>query len=92
MAASGPNVTMPTVISPIMDKEGRLTPDWSAFFKALQNLALAGSRYGTTANRPTSVMPTRYIGMPYYDTTLGQPIWLESVNPDVWVDATGTPV
>jgi hypothetical protein len=29
--------------------------------------------------------------MPYFDTTLGYPIWLESVNPDVWVDATGTP-
>jgi hypothetical protein len=41
--------------------------------------------YDTTANRPAS--PTN--GMPFFDSTLGIPIWWNSTQ---WVDATGTPV
>lgn len=39
---------------------------------------------GTTANRPT----LRYTGMPYYDITLGKPIFY-SGSGNTWVDATG---
>ena len=41
---------------------------------------------GTTANRPTSDL---YIGRPYYDSTLGKPIWWAGT---VWKDSAGTTV
>jgi hypothetical protein len=48
------------------------------------------SYVGATAQRPTSA--TVAIGQPYFDTTLNKPIWLKSIAPDVWIDATGTTV
>jgi hypothetical protein len=47
---------------------------------------------GLSADRPTSGLPVRWIGMPFYDTTLGKPIFLHSVNPDVWHDGAGAVV
>jgi hypothetical protein len=41
---------------------------------------------GATANRPTQGV---YTGMPYFDTTLGKPIWYSG---SVWKDATGATV
>jgi hypothetical protein len=40
----------------------------------------------STANRPTTNL---YTGMPFFDTTLGKPIWW---NGSAWKDATGTTV
>ena len=42
--------------------------------------------HGTTANRPTFDLQ---IGTPYFDTTLGIPIWY---NGTVWVNSSGTTV
>lgn len=53
---------------------------WAATTSALLT-ALAAS--GTTANRPTTFL---FTGRPYFDTTLGQPIWYDGSQ---WVDATG---
>lgn len=39
---------------------------------------------GSTSSRPITNL---YIGLLYFDTTLGKPIWY---NGDNWVDATGT--
>ncbi len=39
---------------------------------------------GSTTNRPTASV----IGQPYFDTSLGKPVWY---GPAGWVDATGTP-
>jgi hypothetical protein len=44
---------------------------------------------GTTAQR---VPVPSSIGFQYFDTTLGKPIWVKSLNPTVWVDAMGTTV
>jgi len=41
---------------------------------------------GATANRPTVRL---WVGRPYFDTTLGMPIWYDGTN---WVDATGATV
>ncbi|MEK0313742.1 glycosyl hydrolase family 28-related protein [Cohnella sp. 56] len=43
---------------------------------------------GTTAQRPGAGV--RYVGMMYFDTTLGKPIWRSAAA--TWVDATGTTV
>lgn len=50
-----------------------------------KNRALAGG-FGTTAARPTALI---YTGYPYFDTTLGKPIWYNGTG---WVDATGASV
>ena len=42
---------------------------------------------GVTASRPsTTGFPVRRVGMEYFDTTLGIPVWWNGTN---WVDATG---
>jgi hypothetical protein len=43
---------------------------------------------GTTAARPA--LPVLY--QPYFDTTLGLPIWCTQVSPAIWVTASGVPV
>jgi len=44
------------------------------------------SGYGSTASRPVTQL---YVGYPYFDTTLGKPVWY---NGSGWVDATGASV
>jgi hypothetical protein len=53
-----------------------------------QGTVVTTIKSGTTANRPTTV----YVGMPYFDTTLGKMIWVKQVSPTVWVDGTGATV
>lgn len=43
---------------------------------------------GTTAQRPTTNLE---LGMTYFDSTLGKPVWLKSTGPSVWVDGVGVP-
>lgn len=90
---AGPNVSMPSTLSKLQRADGNVSVEWAAFFNALQQIAFDATRSGPTASRPTDALKGRWIGMPYFDTTLGIPIWLQSVGPpDVWVDATGAPV
>lgn len=59
---------------------------WRPFFVACWSLLSGLTQSGTTANRPTTSLWT---GRPYFDTTLGIPIWFDGT---VWIDATGAPV
>lgn len=62
-------------------------PAWSGWFSILQKIAQATSSSGTTAQRPTTNL---YIGQPWYDTTLGLPVWVHSLGPPiVWHNAAG---
>jgi hypothetical protein len=40
---------------------------------------------GTTAQRPVPVK----VGQVYFDTTLGQPVWVKQVLPAIWVNSSG---
>lgn len=52
-------------------------------------VAKNGNNGGTTAARPAS--PGLY--QPYFDTTLGQPIWCSQITPSIiWVNAAGVAV
>lgn len=62
-----------------------LKPDAASFFQSVQQTAYALTRSGPTASRPTSSLPGRWVGMPYFDTTLTSAVFLSKVNPDVWV-------
>ena len=64
-------------------------PPWKGWFNTAHTVLYAASNAGTTAQRPAT---NQFVGMPYFDTTLGKPIWLKTPgNVPVWVDATGAP-
>lgn len=64
-------------------------PPWAGWFTIVHNIVQALSTSGTTAQRPTTGL---WVGRRYFDTTLGIPIWVQSLGPTVWVNATGAPV
>lgn len=75
-----PNRPSPHQRVPIVDpKTGLVTREW---YLHLQKEVLSG----TTTGRPTAEL---YVGLPYFDTTLGIPIWYDGTN---WIDATGATV
>ena len=86
----GPPIQVPAV--KIVDKDGNMAREWATFFSSVQQIAFNHSRSGPTASRPTSTVPNRYIGMDYFDTTLGLKVTLKSTNPDVWVRGDGVAV
>jgi len=92
MPIAGPSVQVPNVRQPLSAPNGAIQTDWAAFLHSLQQVSWNGSRSGPTGSRPTSSLDGRWIGMPYYDTTLGKPVFLHSVNPDVWHDGSGAVV
>ena len=57
--------------------------DLSGLFKA--GFTQQPHAAGTTAQRPTAT----YAGLPYFDGTLGLPIWRNAANTG-WIDASGT--
>lgn len=67
----------------------RLTDPWRGWFAKLFFVVSPLGDNGTTALRPTKNL---YIGRGYLDLTLGKPIWVKSLNPTVWIDATGATV
>lgn len=72
--------------SPIAGSE-RATLSWLQWFSRVNAFVNAGRQSGATAGRPIKVL---WIGRRYYDTTLGKPVYVRSVNPAVWVDFSGT--
>lgn len=92
MAINGPRIQLPPANSPLVTDAGTVSQDFQVFFHSIQQTAFNVSRSGTTASRPTSKLDGRFVGMPYFDTTLGFEIWIKSVNPDVWVRYDGTAV
>lgn len=72
---------------PMQDTPGHFTTEWAGWLTIVQMILQAASTAGTTAQRPTK---NQFQGMPYFDTTLGKPVWLKTPgNAPVWVDATG---
>lgn len=84
---TGPKVQLPS--GQFMQPDGSLAIDALTFFNAVQSIAFYSSRSGPTASRPTSTS-FRWIGMPYYDTTLGLPVFLHIASTSVWHKADGT--
>lgn len=89
MPIKGPLIQMPASVSDMLevDAQGRIRgvkQEWASFFHSLQEATYNASRSGPTSSRPTSTQGGRYIGMPYFDTTIGKPVFLASTSPDVW--------
>lgn len=97
---AGPNVQPPAAGSTwfdiVQDERGRIisiTPTFAAmqFFHAAQELVYNMSRSGPTGSRPTSTLSNRFVGLPFFDTTLGLPVFLKTASSSAWVKADGTP-
>lgn len=86
-AITGPKVQLPS--SAFIGPDGNLSIDATAFLSALQSIAFYSSRSGPTASRPTA-SSFRWVGMHYYDTTLGLPVFLHIASTSVWHKADGT--
>lgn len=75
----------------IVDRAGLLTTVWRAFFESINLWLGPVGNAGTTANRPLySDRHPLYVGQAYFDTSLGFPVYVKSLNPTVWVDGAGT--
>lgn len=70
---------------PVQSQMAGWPKPWGNWFARAWQILSAAEEAGLTANRPTANLWT---GRPYFDTTLGQPIWWDGA---AWVDATGTP-
>ena len=57
--------------------------EWRNFFGAVSNICIAVTSSGTTVQRPTKFL---FTGRPYFDTTLGIPIWYKTAG---WVNSVG---
>lgn len=66
---------------------GYVVTQESADLNAVKPKAIPLVLSGTTAQRPTIPAGTVRVGISYFDTTLGKPIWWDGSG---WVDATGT--
>lgn len=68
----------------------KFTSEWAGWFSTAQRILTAASSSGPTTSRPTQ---GQYVGMPYFDTSLGFTVWLKTPGSSpVWVNATGAPV
>lgn len=83
MASSG--FALPDNVA-VTDKDGKTPRPWGQWFAWVHRFVTAGQQSGTTAERPVKGL---WIGRSYFDTTLGKPVWVLSVNPAVWVNAAG---
>jgi len=82
--------TFPSLeISDVKDT-ARLRAVFTAITQMFQRVSAAfnNPEFGATAARPSTQLT---VGQSYFDTTLGQPIWV-SGDGVTWVDATGAPV
>ena len=62
------------------------TNGWTTFYSAYTAFYNAITQNGSSAARPTSGL---WIGRPYFDTTLNLPIWVKSIGPNIWINASG---
>jgi hypothetical protein len=78
--------------SPIADPSGKVDISWLQWFSRVSAIVNANQQAGTTANRPVR---GNWIGRRYFDTTLGKPVFVRSVDTTVsppvttWVDGAG---
>ena len=77
----------------ITAKGGKTAGPWTAWLQQLFVSARTIGQNGSTAQRPTgTIQIPLFVGQPFFDTTLGIPIWVKSLNPTVWVNGAGAPV
>jgi hypothetical protein len=86
----GPKLQQPQALSPVVQQDSLIPSlEYAAFFNLLQIVSFYSTRAGTTAERPTGSTGVRWVGMPYFDQTLGKPVFLKFTSSSIWVDGSG---
>lgn len=70
---------------PLLESPTRFTTPWAGWLSIVQQILQATSSSGPISQRPTKAL---YVGQFWFDTTLGLPVYAQSLNPTVWVPAT----
>lgn len=73
----------------LAEQDGKASRTWGQWLSRTHDIVVSLQQSGPTADRPTKVL---WIGRRYFDTTLGIPVWVQSVKPTVWVNASGSAV
>lgn len=74
----------------ITEKGDRLDQRYQAWFGGIQQWLGPVGQFGLTAARPTKNL---YIGLSYYDQTLGLPVFVHQISPSIiWHTAAGAVV
>lgn len=74
---------------PVVGDDSKAGRTWLQWFSRVQDIVISIQQSGASSDRPNKIL---WVGRTYFDTTLGKPIWLKSVRPDIWVDASGATV
>ena len=89
MSANPQNFDYPSN-TPVVDTDtGMATNPWQTVFSRWHSIIVTGQQSGVTAKRPVDQV---WIGRQFFDTSLGKPVYVKSVKPIVWVDASGAVV
>lgn len=89
----GPKLQQPQALSPLIQQDSQIASvEYSVFFNRLQDIAFYSTRSGTTAERPTASSLARWVGMQFFDTTLGKPVFLKIASTNIWIDGSGAVV
>jgi hypothetical protein len=76
-------INKPPIRAGIASKTGVMPNTWAEWFNQVYTIVFAVQQSGPTSQRPVDNL---FTGRPYFDTTLGKPIWYKTAG---WVDATG---
>jgi hypothetical protein len=79
----------------IANTQGQMTPVYQSFFSSVHNWLGPVGLSGPTSARPSSSGSSNvflYVGLEYFDSTLGYPVWIKQLNPTVWVNGSGSVV
>lgn len=71
----------------VLDEDGTASRSWQQWFNRINTLNQAAAQAGPTSARPVKNL---WVGRRFFDSTLGKPIYVKTVNPAVWVDGIGT--
>lgn len=83
---------IPTDNQPL-EKGGNWKAVWQAFFSSVHDwLGPIGGSGPTTARPVNQSRNPLYVGQMFFDTTLGYPVFVKSLNPTVWVNGAGSVV
>ena len=73
----------------IVNADGTIDRDFSLLINKISEYINENSQAGVTAKRPTENL---YVGRKFFDVTIGDEIYIRSLNPTVWVKGGGTVV
>ena len=79
------HISKPPIRVPFVNEDGSPSGLWQQWISTLESLFNESQGAGTTAQRPN---PAPFIGYMYFDTTIGRPIWANTLT--TWIRADGT--